>query len=260
MNGVAAKGQLIHVGAIIPFRLGSTRLPRKPLADVAGVTALERVADRARRCRHVQKVVIATTTDSADDELASFAEQRGLAIYRGSVQDVLERIWQAAREHDFDVVVEVDGDDLLCAPEYMDQGVEYLVENNADFVSYTGLPLGATPNILRTTALERAVRDKPHQDTSTGFFRYLEQSGAFHVVKLPVGDPAQRHAKVRMTLDYPEDLEFFRAVYAILDRPGHDGSLAELVALLNARPDLVDINQGLDEAYRAHFDAGLRGS
>jgi spore coat polysaccharide biosynthesis protein SpsF (cytidylyltransferase family) len=148
----------------------------------------------------------------------------------------------------------------LCAPEYMDQGVDYLLENNSDFVSYTGLPLGATPNILRTSALERAVREKPHDDTSTGFFRYLEQSGSFRVDKVAVDEPAHRHATVRMTLDYPEDLAFFRAVFAILDQPGHTGSLTELVALLQARPELVDINQGLDEAYRAHFDAGLRGS
>ena len=59
-----------------------------------------------------------------------------------------------------------------------------------------------------------------------------------------------------MTLDYPQDLAFFRAVYAELDRrPGWD--FATLVELLHAQPELVALNAGLDEAYQAHFRAGI---
>lgn len=245
-----------RIGAIIPYRMAASRLPGKPLADVAGKTALDRVVDRARACRYVTQVGIATTTEATDDPIAAAAKERGLLVYRGSVNDVLRRFAEAARAFDFELVVEVDGDDLLCSSEYMDRGVEHAQRTGADLVHYKGLPIGATPNILTRAALERAVAEKSSSDTSTGFFRFLTESGRFKVEQPVIHDPAHRHETVRMTLDYPEDLAFFSAVYRELDnKPGW--TFADLVVLLHARPDLVAINQGLDAAYQAHFQAGL---
>lgn len=247
-----------RVGAFVPYRMTASRLPGKPLADVSGRTALERVVDRIRASRYGATVCIATTTDASDDVLVDFAEQRGLRIYRGSVKDVLARLAGAAAFLEVDWLLEVDGDDLLCSTEYMDEAVALAQRTNADLVSFRGLPIGATPNVLKRAALERACAEKSISDTSTGFFRFIldgAQAGRYHV-ELPVITRADHlHDGVRMTLDYPEDLEFFRAVYAALDR--HPGwTFADLVALLRARPELVTINQGLDEAYKKHFEAG----
>lgn len=245
------------VGAVIPERMSASRLPGKPLRDVAGKTALERVAERAAACKHVGRVVLATTTDAADDALAAFAAERGLSVYRGSVNDVLRRLAEAAVAFSLDIVVEVDGDDLLCASEYMDLGVEILRDEDADLVHFDGLPIGGTPNVLRTAALVRAVELKRTDDTATGFFRFIVESGLFAVRRPSVSDRRHVHASARMTLDYPEDLAFFSAVYRELDaRPGW--TFADLIALLDSRPDLVAINQGLDAAYQAHFQAGLK--
>jgi spore coat polysaccharide biosynthesis protein SpsF (cytidylyltransferase family) len=248
-----------RVGAIIPCRMAASRLPGKPLADVAGKTALERVADRARACAAVGPIGIATTLEPGDDPLAERARSLGLLVHRGPTDDVLARLAGAARAFELDLVVEVDGDDLLCASEYMDRGVAHARATGADLVSFAGLPLGATPHVVRRSALERAVAEKPFTNTATGFFHFLTEnaeSGRFRVETPAATDPSHRHDSARMTLDYPEDLAFFRAVHAVLD--GHPGwTFATLVALLHARPDLVAINQGLDAAYRAHFQAGL---
>jgi spore coat polysaccharide biosynthesis protein SpsF len=246
------------VGALIPVRMSASRLPGKPLRDVAGRTALERVAARAAACKYVSRVIVATTSEAADDPIAAFAESHGWGVYRGSVMDVLRRLAEAAAAFSLDVVVEVDGDDLLCASEYMDRGVELLRAEGADLVHFEGLPIGATPNILRAAALTRAVELKTYDDTATGFFRFIVESGQFKVVRPMVEEPAHKHASVRMTLDYPQDLEFFTAVYRELDAR-KDWTFADLVALLNARADLVAVNQGLEKAYQAHFQAGIRG-
>ncbi len=246
----------MKVGAVVPVRLSSSRLPRKPLLDVAGRTALQRVTDRARACPGVEVVVVATTTDAADDPLAEHAAACGLAVHRGPVRDVLRRLAEAAAAHALDVVVEVDGDDLLCATEYMARGVEHLLATGADFVSFAGLPLGATPNVVRGAALAEAVRRKRYDDTETGIFRFLLESGRFRVEKPAATDPRHVHETVRMTLDYPQDLAFFRAVHERLDaQPGW--TFADLVALLRAEPALVALNAGLEDAYAAHFRAGL---
>jgi spore coat polysaccharide biosynthesis protein SpsF (cytidylyltransferase family) len=138
----------------------------------------------------------------------------------------------------------------------MDRGVEHALATSADLVSYKGLPIGATPNILTRAALERAVREKSLSDTQTGFFRFLTESGRFKVEQPTIDDLAHKHETVRMTLDYPEDLAFFSAVYRELDKMP-SWTFRDLVALLHARPDLVALNQGLDAAYKAHFEAGI---
>jgi spore coat polysaccharide biosynthesis protein SpsF (cytidylyltransferase family) len=126
-----------------------------------------------------------------------------------------------------------------------------------DYLSFTGLPLGITPSILRTEALERAMKIKPPSDTSTGFFRFLQESGQFQVAKVAANNPAHRHPTARLTLDYPQDLIFFSEVYRVLDERGGGWDLAGLVALLHDRPDFVALNQGLDEAYWQHFETGV---
>ena len=259
MNEMTASRQPTHVGAVIPVRSLASRLPNKPLLDVEGVTAIERIVALAQRCHYVEDVVIATTTDPSDDEIAAFAAARGWRCHRGSVNDVLKRLAEAARKSDFEIVVEIDGDDLLCSPEYMDRGVERIREAGVDFVSFSGLPIGATPNVLRAEALERAVALKHYNDTATGFFHFIEASGHFRVERIPVTDARHHHATVRMTLDYPEDLEFFRAVYREIDRGAVGDTLADLVELFQRRPDIVAVNGGLDEQYCAHFRAGLKG-
>src|SRR5579863_204765 len=105
---------MMRAGALIPVRMGSSRLPGKPLRAVAGMSALERVAARATACRAVEKVVIATTTLQRDDELVEFASAKGFGVFRGSEIDVLRRLAEAAVQFGFDLVVEIDGDDLLC--------------------------------------------------------------------------------------------------------------------------------------------------
>jgi spore coat polysaccharide biosynthesis protein SpsF (cytidylyltransferase family) len=248
----------LTIGAIVPVRFSATRLPGKPLRDVGGQTALARVTSLAARCRYVRDVVVATTVDATDDVVAEAARSLGHRVYRGPVNDVLRRLAEAARWAGYDVVVEVDGDDLLCFPELMDRGVEILVDEQADWVSFRGAPIGATPNVLTTAALERAVREKPYQDTATGFFRFLDESGRFEVRKVDVTDLAWMHETARMTLDYDEDLAFFAAVWTELDRLPTPWQARQLIGLLRARPDLVALNQGKDEAYRAHFEAGSK--
>jgi spore coat polysaccharide biosynthesis protein SpsF len=244
----------VSVGAIIPYRMTASRLPGKPLADVSGRSALERVVDRVRASRFGERVCIATTTDPTDDILVDYAKQRGLVAFRGSVNDVLARLTGAAQALDVELVLEVDGDDLLCSSEYMNEGIALAGRTGADFVSFLGLPIGATPNIIRLDALERACREKSSLDTSTGFFRFILE-GSYKVERPVVARPDHLHDGVRMTLDYAEDLSFFRTVYAALDRqPGW--SFADLVVLLRTKPELVAINQGLDEAYKKHFEAG----
>ncbi|MGQ9874542.1 MAG: cytidylyltransferase domain-containing protein [Chloroflexus sp.] len=91
--------------AIVQARMGSTRLPGKVLADLAGEPMLARVVRRVQRANTLDDVVIATTVQAIDESIVRFCEQKGWFCFRGSEEDVLDRFYQAAITSNADVVV-----------------------------------------------------------------------------------------------------------------------------------------------------------
>src|SRR5689334_14768525 len=104
------------VGAIVQARMGSTRLPGKALLDIEGMSMLTRVVDRVRRAQTIDRVIVATSTNTKDDRLAEHAREASVEVYRGSEEDVLDRYYHAARHHKLDVVVRITSDCPLLDP------------------------------------------------------------------------------------------------------------------------------------------------
>ena len=107
--------------AIIQARTGSTRLPRKVLEDLGGESMLARVVRRVSMARRVDAVVVATTTASEDDVIATLAAQHGWLCSRGSEEDVLDRYYQAAKAHEADVILRVCSDCPMTSPALIDE-------------------------------------------------------------------------------------------------------------------------------------------
>ena len=111
--------------AIVQARLGSTRLPRKVLMNLGGQTVLERVIGRLQRCRQLDEVVVATTTDPSDDEIVLESQRLCTRVTRGSETDVLSRYFESATEVAADLVVRVTSDCPLIDPKLIDRMVRH---------------------------------------------------------------------------------------------------------------------------------------
>ena len=99
--------------AIIPARLDSTRLPRKALADIAGVPMVCRVAERARRARGVTRTLVATD-DAAIARVVR--DHGGEVVMTGAHATGTDRVAAVAATLSADVVVNVQGDLPLLDP------------------------------------------------------------------------------------------------------------------------------------------------
>lgn len=244
---------------LIPMRLGASRLPGKGLRPIGAYSSLGLLAGRLRRGSRVgSRILLCTTTESGDDPLVEVALALGLEIHRGSTDDVLLRLTEGAQRLGVAWVAEVDGDDVLCDPAHVDLALARAQATGADYFAFNDLPFGVAANILSTRALTTACARKTANDTSTGIFATILESGAFRVVREAAGE-AFRHPRARMTLDYPQDLDFFRAVVAHFPGRELDFTLSELLALLAREPALVELNAGLNEAYWQHFNAKKAG-
>jgi spore coat polysaccharide biosynthesis protein SpsF len=247
----------MRIGGLVHARMNSERLPGKPLAEIEGRIAIQHLLDRMLASEFLEpdRVVLCTTTDPRDDLLAATVGATGVNVFRGSPHDVIDRFYQAAAVHDFDAVVQVDGDDICADTLYMDNAMRMLLaQDDLDIVISRGLPLGLASKAIRFSALERVHESYIPGDNSTGAFYYFLRTELCRAAEIGPVSPGHVHDTARLTLDEPDDLAFFRAVFAELYAPGKIFGVEELVALLRARPELVDINVWLNDAYYDRSD------
>jgi spore coat polysaccharide biosynthesis protein SpsF (cytidylyltransferase family) len=161
--------------------------------------------------------------------------------FRGHEEDVVRRLHDATARHEFDYVISATADCPFVDPDYADEIVAAYERTGADLTRALDLPLGAFSYGLKPAALARVVEIKDDEHTEV-WGRYFTETGLFQVHDLPIENPAHRAPHLRMTLDYPEDFEFFKAVFAALYQPGRVFSLDEILAFLAAHPEVVAIN------------------
>jgi spore coat polysaccharide biosynthesis protein SpsF (cytidylyltransferase family) len=245
------------IAAMVQARMGSTRLPGKTLALIAGRPMLGQLVWRARQIPGVEQVVIATTDKPADRAILRFAEEQALPAYTGSEEDVLDRVYQAARHYGVSVIVRVTPDCPLLDPHVSGLVLGRYLEagGTLDYVSNTHPPTfpdGLDTEVFGFAALERAWR---------GATPYIwNRPGEFRLAN--VSHPRDLSA-LRWTVDEPRDLEFVRAIYA---RLGAERlfMMDDVLRLLEADPSLEAINAGMTRndgyAKSVRADRPLTGS
>lgn len=235
-----------RVVAIIQARMGSSRLPGKVLADIAGQPMLVRVVERARRATTVDEVAVATTTDESDRVVAELCARRGYPCVRGQPTDVLDRYVQAARERRADVVVRLTADCPLIDPGLVDEVVSAFLNADppVDFAANRipgdrTYPIGLDTEVCTFQALETAWKNADQAYQREHVMPYLyEEPGRFRVLHLR---SQKDYGGLRWAVDTPEDLEFVRQVYARFG--GRDDfTWRDILDLLEREPELMRIN------------------
>jgi spore coat polysaccharide biosynthesis protein SpsF (cytidylyltransferase family) len=246
--------------AVIQARCGSTRFPRKVLAPLQGRPMLAHIIERVSRASLIDRVVVATTDGSGDDEVAALALTSGAGVTRGPEDDVLTRFVMAAREHGADVVVRITADCPLTDPEVVDTVVRARAERDADYASNVEpptFPEGYDCEVFTAACLRRvdgeAVLPYEREHVTVRVREHLEAFRIVHVAH----DPDL--SWIRLTVDVPADLERVARILAALPAvPAPD--LTAVVDAFDRDPALHD-QSGLplrNERYHAQREAARR--
>lgn len=220
----------------------------KLLREVEGRPIFAHMIDRLKLARHVDQIIVCTSTNPQDDPLVTLAENEGVASFRGDEDDVVKRLSDAATQFGLDYILSITADCPFSDPEYADKIVDVYSETNADLIRALDLPHGAFSYGVKPEAFRKIVEIKNQTDSEV-WGRYFTDTDLFDVYDLPIENEFHRQPSLRMTLDYPEDLEFFKAVFAHLYQPGRVFSLDEILRFLRAHPDVVEINRNCAAAF-----------
>lgn len=237
---------MTRIVATIEARMTSTRLPGKVLKPACGKPMLELMVERLRRVPSLDGIVIATTVNATDDPVEALARRLGVGVHRGSEEDVLRRVLDAALTHKIDVIVETTGDCPLidpdaveaCIAEYKCAGVDYV----ANVLERT-YPVGMDTQVFATDILVDVARRTDdiadHEHVSLYIYRHPE----IYSLKNLEAPAALARPDLALTLDTPEDYALITAVFEALYPADPSFTLADILALLDARPDLARINE-----------------
>ncbi len=240
----------MKVVAIIEARMKSTRLPGKNLRPILGKPMLEMLVERLRHAKSLDGVVVATTTDPSDDAIEEACTQIGVGCYRGSMDDVLDRVLRAAQTFGAETIVEITGDCPLTDPGIVDQTVEFFLESKYDYVSNAlqlTYPLGISVGVFPVKVLEEvsSLTQDPADREHVSLYIY-EHPERYALHNIESGLP-EKYRDYRLTVDTPEDFALISAIFEALypGKPTFD--LGDMLAFLDSNPALLELNRGIQQ-------------
>ncbi len=240
-----------RTAVFLSIRDKATRLPGKATLDVKGKPVIERLLTRLALTKEADVVALTTSTNRDDAHLMDRARRAGVEAFAGSEDDKLARYLGAMHKFSIDFAVIVDGDDLFVSVEHIDEAIREFRRTPADYITQVGLPLGAASFGVRAGALAEVVAAKAESNTEV-WGTYFTSRPGFQIRLMEESDPLLRQPEVRMTLDYPEDLAFFRSVHDHYVRDG-EPTLREVMTILRDRPELIEINRLAQSKYEQHL-------
>jgi spore coat polysaccharide biosynthesis protein SpsF len=202
--------------AIVTVRNSSSRLPNKAIMKIKdSLRSIDIVIERAKKTD--LPVVIATSTDSSDDIFAGIAKQHKVQIFRGSLINKIKRWYDCFNRFQIENALIVDGDDLAHNYEIGIRALSELKKSDFDIITCpTNIVTGFFTYAMKNTAISKLFRVASDEDTNTDVIaRYVEKA-RLKVTFVTLRDYEQ-NKDIRLTLDYQEDLEFFRKLYSTLD-------------------------------------------
>jgi spore coat polysaccharide biosynthesis protein SpsF len=228
---------------ILQARASSSRLPGKVLKPILGRSMLLHQIDRVRRARSLDELMVATSDEPSDDPIEAVCASAGVRCFRGSLNDVLDRFYQAALPLRPELVVRLLGDCPLADPDLIDRVVAFQGTGQFDLAGAQmttfpdGLDLDVIPFAILEDVWRHAVRPSDREHVSLFITRQPER----YRIGLLENDVDLSH--LRWTVDEPEDFEMVRRIYEALYPANPAFTTKDILDLLAAHPELSQLNR-----------------
>lgn len=246
----------MKTGILVTSRLGSTRLKKKHLLEVNGKPILYYLLSRLisefkkEIEQNLVQVVIATSDESENQEFEGFG-QFGAGVFYGSINNIPLRHLQTAKALEFDNIISIDGDDILCSVTGA-RSIYETLKSGAKYVKTINLPFGMNSAGYTTIFLEDSLAGNHGDFLETGWGRIFDPEQIVEVdTRFPVNNDS-----LRFTLDYEMDFVFFKAIIEDFREGIITASDKDIVDLVISR-ELYKLNESISQAYWQNFSENV---
>lgn len=244
-----------NIATIIACRMKSSRLAEKAILKIGDLSSIEVCIKNALRFSNTNHTILATSYIDEDAVLENYTYDPSVIFHKGHPDDVIQRYLDVCDKYRIDVVVRVTGDMQYVSDEICDILLKAHFKSGADYTTARKAAIGTNLEIMNVEALWRIKKHFKSADYSeymTWYFKNNPDHFNLNYVDLP--DELIRD--YRLTLDYPEDLEMFKAIdkhFSSLGIPEY--SLRDIFKFLDEHPEIAELNQ--DSVVVYHTDQNL---
>ncbi|MFH1664879.1 MAG: glycosyltransferase family protein [Candidatus Omnitrophota bacterium] len=245
--------------AVVQCRMGSQRLPGKVLAEISGKPMLWHIVERLKHSRSINEVVVSTSTREENLPILRFVEEYDIPYYAGSEEDLVDRFYQTAGKFNADVIVRITADCPLVEPNVTDKVIDFFLDNmdKYEYVSncrpFSTYPHGLDVEVFGYGLLKKLWEEITDPFRREWFTTVIFENPQIYDQYCIKNDIDLSH--LRLTVDYPEDLELIRHIFSKLYVDGHCFLLEDILRLFSEEPAVFDKNAKYkkDEAYRTEL-------
>lgn len=239
-----------NIATIIACRMKSSRLPEKAILKIGDISSIEVCIKNALRFSNTNHTILATSFIDEDSVLENYTYDSSVIFHKGHPDDVIQRYLDVCDKYRIDVVVRVTGDMQYVSDEICDILLKAHFKSGADYTTARKAAIGTNLEIMNVEALRRIkkyFKSADYSEYMTWYFKNNPDHFNLNYVDLP--DELIRD--YRLTLDYPEDLEMFKAIDKhFSDAAIHEYSLRDIFKFLDEHPEVARLNQDSTVVYQ----------
>jgi spore coat polysaccharide biosynthesis protein SpsF len=235
----------MKIVATLACRNNSTRLYGKPLQLLEKFTVLEYIINRLRECTEIDSIVLAISEAVGNESFVSLAERVGVKYVLGDDRDVLGRLIKACELAGGDTVFRMTTESPLVFYEGITRAAQTHKETKADYTTYARLPDGSAFELISLKALKISHQQgetKHRSELCTLFINENKDKFLFNILNI---EKEWERPDYRLTIDYPEDLIYFRKIMRYFDGDDDIIPYKQLITFLDKSPELRAIVENI---------------
>ena len=224
---------------ILQARMSSTRLPGKVMKPLLGESMIKRQIDRIKQSKKIDQLCVATSSDPSDDIIESYCQKSRWDCFRGSLNNVLDRYYQASLPYQPDHIVRLTADCPLSDPEIIDLVLSEHIKTNADYSSNTiqlTFPDGLDVEIFTSATLKKTWQHAKHPDELEHVTRYIHTHPEIFSCHNVAGKSDLSH--LRWTVDTSQDFEIVSKIFEKLFPLNSVFNMKDILNIIEADPAL----------------------
>ncbi|MDB4060500.1 hypothetical protein N9515_00905 [Vicingaceae bacterium] len=217
--------------ACIIARTVSTRLPLKVLRHVnEKFSLLDFIIQRLKLVDEIDEIYICTSIEVVDDILEDVAIKNGVKIYRGSPDQVIERMLKVAAIEKADNVIRITGDNVLTSYEFINDQIKFLNESGLDYCRLINVPIGATAEVISVNALKDCY-NSIDASVSEYLLLFIFNPDKYKCGVITIGD--KDNSNYTLTVDTPNDLVRTKTILKYFSENNLLIRLSEIIDCIN---------------------------
>lgn len=254
----------MKISAIIQARTNSKRFFGKILKKINKKPLIQIQVERLRKSQNIKTIILATTEKKSDDNLVKFCkDDLNIEVYRGSENDVLNRVFCAAKKKRVDLVVECYGDSPFIDTDVVDLCVTKFLDNKKVDVLTNSLkrtfPAGQEIAVYRKktlSKLENIVKknDNLREHVSFNFLRFPNKFKIYNL-KAP---KKFFMPNCYLEVDTNKDLIFLKKIYNEMNSLNIDLTLINIIKFLKKNKHWLKINYKVNRKWKEVFNKVIK--